>query len=222
MFVQVSQGDFFLANPAEWSSAWGVLLLCPPVLLLHVTQHIELVQVAQIHTLWTRHVFVRLVNHPEHLVLRRGVHGAGVVLEVGDRHNLPAKLANSLYHAFTLVVSFQVLAQLTDPLELSTGVDGTDCVPLLVDDVPGAVRDHLLFLNSLWKHIKSSFHYTLLHDLHVVHVVPGEDLVKVLIMQLHFVAVVSPVPSQLLSFEASCIRKQVPVLLSGNALMQPG
>ena len=194
MFVQVSQGDLFLANPAERGSAWGVRVLRPPVLLLHVLQHIEPVQVAQIYALWTRHVFVGLVDHPEHLVLRRGVHVVGVALEVGDGHNLPAELANPLYHTFTQVVSLQMLAKLADPLELSTGVKGADCVPLLVDDVPGGVRDRLLFLYPLWQHVKSSFRCALLHNPQVLQAFPGDDFVKVLITQFHLFAFVSPVP----------------------------
>ena len=123
MFVEAGQGDLDLAKPAERRSARRVPPLRPPVLLLHVPQHRELVQVPQVRALWTGHLFGHLVDHPEHPVLVDGVH-LSMALEVGDGDGVPTDLAQPLPHTLTLVVSLQVADQSSDPLNLSTVVEG--------------------------------------------------------------------------------------------------
>ena len=69
MFVEVDQGDPFLTKPTEGMTTRRHLPLRPPMFVLHMPQHIESVLVVQVHALQTGHLFVRLVNHPEHDVL---------------------------------------------------------------------------------------------------------------------------------------------------------
>ena len=138
------------------------------MLVFHVPQHHEFVQMTKIDALWTSHLFRPLVDHPEHLVVRGGVRGS-MALEVRAGHNLPTDvvllaapdLAKLWSHTVGFVVPFQVLSQFADPLDLSTVVHWTDRVPPLVDDVPHAPRDSLLFLHPLWEHVKSAFHQAL-------------------------------------------------------------
>ena len=69
MFFEVDQGHPFFAKPTEGMSSRRHLPLRPPMFVLHVPQHIESVQVVQVHALQTGHLFVR----PEHDVLYGGV-----------------------------------------------------------------------------------------------------------------------------------------------------
>ena len=81
MLVEVDQGNSLLTEPAEGRPAWRVLPLRPAVLFLHVPQHRESVQVAQVQSFWTGCLFGHLVYHPEHEVLHGRVL-ADVALEV--------------------------------------------------------------------------------------------------------------------------------------------
>ena len=98
MLVQVVQSHGFLTKPTKRLSTWCQMkrlsgpegktceirnLFRPPVLLLHVTDHVEPVQVAHTLTLWADHLAFVLVDHPEHLVLHCRVL-LRVALEVSD------------------------------------------------------------------------------------------------------------------------------------------
>ena len=66
MLVQVDQGDLLLTKPTEGVSVRRFPPLRPSVLVLHVPQHREFVQVAQTRAHWASHLLGHLVDHPEH------------------------------------------------------------------------------------------------------------------------------------------------------------
>ena len=102
MLVQVVQSHCFMTKPTERCSSRSQVecfssffrkLFGPPMLLPHVIDHIELVQVAHTLTLWADHLAFILVDHPEHLVLHCRVL-LGVALEVSNGTGLSTDLAD--------------------------------------------------------------------------------------------------------------------------------